>query len=104
MLKRGLVVLAALIFAVMLAARAKANAQLAVGVGIGVGVARPYGVVAVRPGPYVAVPGPYVAVAPGYVYPPYIHPERVFVGGRWCPPPYAYRHGYPIAHPYHYWR
>ena len=72
MLKKSIVALFGLLFAMALITPPKANAAVAVGIGVGpayVGVGRPY----VRPYAYAApapiVPAPYVAYAPGYVYP-----------------------------------
>ncbi|MGD0975448.1 MAG: hypothetical protein ABR866_15265 [Candidatus Korobacteraceae bacterium] len=96
MLKKTIIALLALVIAVLLVAPATANAQVVVGVGVGRVFPRPYGYVAVRPGPYVVAPAPYVAVSPGYVY-----PGPVVVGGRWCARPYAYHYrGYEVRHPY----
>jgi hypothetical protein len=77
--KKSIVALFGLLFAITLITPPKANAAVVVGVGVGgphvyVGVGRPD----VRPYGYVAPaaygPAPYVAYAPGYVYP------RVVVG------------------------
>jgi hypothetical protein len=94
MLKKTIIALLALVIAVLLVAPATANAQVVVGVGVGRVFPRPYGYVAVRPGPYVVAPAPYVAVSPGYVY-----PGPVVVGGRWCARPDAYHYrGYEYRH------
>jgi hypothetical protein len=87
----------------MVPAQAKA-AQVSFGVAVGVPapyvVAPPvYGYAAVSR-PYVVAPAPYVAVAPGYAYPGYFAPGRVFVGGRWVPK----AHGYRYAGRREYWR
>lgn len=101
MLKKTMIAVIALMFAVVLAAPSKANAQVVFRVGVGpvvVGTAPAPLVVApapvVIPAPaVVAAPDPYV-VAPGYVYP------SVVVGGRWYPRGYVYR-GYA---PHYGWR
>jgi hypothetical protein len=100
MLKKTIIALLALVFAVLLVAPSTANAQVVVGVGVGRVYPRPYGYVAVSPGPYVVAPAPYVAVSPGYVY-PYAYPGPVVVGGRWYPRSYAYPYrGYAVRHEY----
>jgi hypothetical protein len=92
MLKKTLLAMFGLVFAIALVAPPKANAAVVIGVGVGprpaygfvVGHPRPYGYA-----PYVA-PAPYAAYGPGYVYPPYVYPGRVVVGYR----PYGYRYGW----------
>ena len=86
--------LLALVCGAVVLAPSKANAGVAIGVSVGVPPAvvvapPPYGYVAV-PSPYVVAPAP-VVVPPGYLYPHYVYPGRVFIGGRWVPRPYAYR-------------
>jgi hypothetical protein len=90
MLKKSILALFGLVFAMALITPPKANAEVVVGVGVG---ARPaYGYVVARPRPYVYVaPAPYVAYAPGYVYPPVVYRERGWVGREYARP-YAYRH------------
>jgi hypothetical protein len=78
--KKSIVALLGLLFAIALITPPKANAAVVIGVGPAyVGIGRHY----VRPYAYVApaayVPAPYVAYGPGYVYPPYVYP-RVIVG------------------------
>ena len=51
MLKKTIITLLALVFAVLLVVPATANAQVVVGVGVGRVYPRPYGYVAVSPGP-----------------------------------------------------
>ena len=98
MLKKTIIALLALVFAVLLVAPSTANAQVVVGVGVGRVFPRPYGYVAVRPAPYVIAPAPYVA--PGYVY-PYAYAGPVVVGGGWYPRPYAHPYrGYAVRHEY----
>jgi hypothetical protein len=94
MLKKTVLVLFALVFAVALITPPKADAEVVIGVGVG---ARPgFGYVVARPRPYAYVaPAPYVAYGPGYVYPPYVYPGRVFVGGARYGRPYAYRYAGP---------
>lgn len=93
MMKKAVLALFGLVFALVLVAPPKANAEVVVGVGV---VSRPaYGYVVARPRPYVYVaPAPYVAYGPGYVYPPYVYPRRVVVGPE-CARPYAYRYAGP---------
>jgi len=98
MIKKTMIGLLALALAVLLVAPATASAGVVVGVGVAP-VVRPYGYVTVAPRPYVVAPAPYVAVSPGYVAPyPYVA-GGVWIGGRWCPRPYAYR-GYAVRHAY----
>jgi hypothetical protein len=78
MIKKTVLALFSLVFALALITPAKANAQV---------------VVRVAPRPYVYVAPPY----PAY-YGPYAYPGRVFIGGRWYPRPYAY--GYVGPHRY----
>ena len=100
MLKKTVIALMALVFAVALVAPAKANAQVSIGVQVGPVVAPPpYGYVVVRPSPYVVAPAPYVVAPPRYVYPPYVYPGPVVVGRRWYPRPYPYA-GYAVPRPY----
>jgi hypothetical protein len=89
MLKKSMLALLGLVFAMALVTPQKANAEVVVGVGLG---ARPaYGYVVARPHPYGFVaPAPYVAYAPGYVYPPVVYPGNVVVGLGYARP-YAYR-------------
>ena len=61
MLKKTIITLLALVFAVLLVAPSTANAQVVVGVGVGRVYPRPYGYAAVSPGPYVVAPAPYGA-------------------------------------------
>jgi hypothetical protein len=86
MIKKTVLALFSLVFAMALVAPPKANAAVVVGIGVG---PRPaYGFVVAHPRPYVYVaPAPYVAYGPGYVA-PYVYPGRVVVGYR----PYGYRH------------
>jgi hypothetical protein len=87
MLKKTVLALFGLVFAMALITPPKANAEVVIGVGVG---ARPaYGYVVARPRPYVYVaPAPYVAYAPGYVYPP-VYREHGWVGREYARP---YRH------------
>lgn len=88
LLKKSMVALFGLFFALALIAPPKAHAAVAVGIGVGpvyVGVGHAYGPYVapapyyVAPAPY-AAPAPYVAYGPGYVYPPYVYPAPVVVG------------------------
>jgi hypothetical protein len=90
MLKKSLIALFALVFAMALVTPPKANAAVVVGVGVGV---RPgFGVVVAQPRPYAYVaPAPYLAYAPGYVYPPVVYPGNVVVGVGFARP-YGYRY------------
>lgn len=90
MLKKSLLALFGLVFAMALITPPKANAEVVIGVGVG---ARPaYGYVVARPHTYVyAAPAPYVAYDPGYVYPPAAYPANVVVGVGYARP-YAYRY------------
>ena len=97
MLRRTLLGVLVLASALVVFAPSPAKAQVAVGVTVGAVFPRPYVVAppaygyAVAPVPY--VPAPYVAVAPGYVYPRYYYrPGWAFIGGRWYPRSYGYRH------------
>jgi hypothetical protein len=94
MLKKSILALAVVVVGFALAAP-KANAQVAVGVTIGRPVVRAYPVpVVVAPMPVVVAPAPYAyAPAPAYVAPAYV-PAGVWIGGRWYPRAYAYRHAY----------
>jgi len=87
MVKKTVLALFGLVFAMALIVPAKANAEVVVGVGVG---ARPgYGVVVVHPRPYAYVaPAPYVSYGPGYVYPPYRYHGHFVAERR----PYDYRH------------
>jgi hypothetical protein len=78
MLKKSVVMLFGLVFAVALITPPKANAEVVIGVGVG---ARPaYGYVAARPYPY------------GYIAPaPYLYPGNVVVGVGYARP-YGYRY------------
>jgi hypothetical protein len=89
-LKKSMLALFGLVFAMALITPPKANAEVVIGVGVG---ARPaYGYVIARPRPYVYVaPAPYVAYAPGYVYPPVVYPGNIVVGLGYARP-YAYRY------------
>lgn len=90
MLKKTVLALFGLVFAMALITPPKASAGVVVGVGVAPFVPAPaYGYV-VQPRPYVYVAPPYVAYAPRYVY-----PGRVFVAGRPYPGPYAYRYAGP---------
>jgi len=96
MLKKTVLALFGLVFAMALITPPKANAQVVVGAGVAPFVPRPaYGYVVVQPRPYVYVAPPYVAYAPRYAYPPYVYSDRVFVDGRGYLRPYAYRHAGP---------
>ena len=97
MLKKTVLALFGLVFAMALITPPKANAQVVAGVGVAPFVPRPsYGYVVVQPRPYVYVaPPPYVAHTPRDIYPPYVVSGRVFVGGREYPRPYAYRNAGP---------
>jgi hypothetical protein len=88
MLKKTVLAMFGLVFALALVAPPKANAAVVIGVGV---APRPgYGYVVARPRPYVYVaPAPFVAYAPGYVESPYVYP-RNFVTE--YARPYAYRH------------
>jgi len=90
MLKKSILALLGLVFAMALITPPKANAEVVIGVGVG---ARPaYGYVVARPRPYVYVaPAPYVAYGPGHVYPPVVYRERGWVGREYGRS-YAYRH------------
>jgi hypothetical protein len=91
MLKKSLLALFGLVFAMALITPPKANAAVMFRVGVGpVAVFAPAPFV-VAPEPYVA-PAPYVAYAPGYVYPPAVYPGNVVVGVGYARP-YAYRYG-----------
>jgi hypothetical protein len=90
MLKKSVLALFGLVFAMALITPPKANAEVVIGVGVG---ARPaYGYVVARPHPYGYIaPAPYVAYGPGYVYPPVVYREHAWVGREYARP-YAYRH------------
>jgi hypothetical protein len=91
MLKKSMLALFGLVFAMALITPPKANA--AVVVGVGVGASPGYGYAVARPHPYAYVaPVPYVAYSPGYVYPPVVYPGNVVVGVGYARP-YAYRYG-----------
>jgi hypothetical protein len=85
MLKKSVVALFGLVFAMALITPPKANAAVVVGVGVGVRPA--YGYVAARPRPYV-----YVAPAPYVAYAPVVYPGGVVVGVGYARP-YGYRYG-----------
>lgn len=84
MIKKTVLALCSMIFAVGLFTPAKADAQV---------------VVRVAPRPYVYVAPPVVAYGPRYYNPSY-YPGRVFIGGRWVARPYGYHYG----PRYHGWR
>jgi hypothetical protein len=90
MLKKSVLALFGLVFAMALITPPKANAEVVIGVGVG---ARPaYGYVVARPHAYGYIaPAPYVAYGPGYVYPPVVYREHAWVGREYARP-YAYRH------------
>ncbi len=93
MVKKSVVALFGLLFAMVLITPPKANAAVVVGVGVG---ARPaYGYVVARPRPfgYVA-PAPYVAYAPGYAYPPVVYPGNVVIRLGYARP-YGHRYAGP---------
>ncbi len=89
MLKKSLLALFGLVFAMALITPPKANAAVIFRVGVGPVVVGNAPVV-VAPVPYVA-PAPYVAYEPGYVYPPAVYPN-VVVGVGYARP-YGYRYG-----------
>ena len=87
-MKKAMVAVVALMFAMVLAAPSKANAQVVFRVGVGP--------VVVGNAPVVVAPAPVVesapvVVAPGYVYPPVVYPGNVVVGLGYARP-YAYRY------------
>ena len=108
MLKKTLLASLALALAVMVAVPSRAAAaQIGIGVTVGPVFPRPYVVAPVPyayavapPVPYVVAPSPYVALAPGYGYPNYVYPGRVFVGSHWIPRDHDYRY----APRHEYWR